>query len=132
MIDPAMLRPGRLDKHVYVQLPTSTERFEILNKLTKKTPLEEGIDLEAISRSPQAEGYTGADLSNLVRIASELAIQPFLDKPTGDWKNICVNKKHFETALLQVRPSVSSSEHMEYDQLAISLRNSKKTQLNLK
>lgn len=57
MIDPAMLRPGRLDKLLYVELPTAAERLDILKKLTKKTPLAENVVLEDIANDPRCEGF---------------------------------------------------------------------------
>ncbi|KAG0170571.1 hypothetical protein DFQ28_001880 [Apophysomyces sp. BC1034] len=57
MIDPAMLRPGRLDKLLYVELPTPAERLDILLKLTKKTPLGPNVSLEEVANNPRCEGY---------------------------------------------------------------------------
>lgn len=57
MIDPAMLRPGRLDKLLYVELPTPEERYEILKKLTKRTPLAPDMDLELIANNHQCKGF---------------------------------------------------------------------------
>ena len=45
MIDPAMIRPGRLDKLLYVQLPKEEERMQILKTVTRKTPLDPDLDL---------------------------------------------------------------------------------------
>ena len=56
MIDPAMLRPGRLDKLLYVELPTPAERLDILTKLTKKTPLAPGLSLKDIADDSRCEG----------------------------------------------------------------------------
>ena len=57
MIDPAMLRPGRLDKTLYIELPTPEERLEILKTLvrTNNSPLHANVDLNAISRDPDVE-----------------------------------------------------------------------------
>ena len=73
MIDPAMMRPGRLDKLLYVPLPDEPGRLEILQKATKKTPMlldksneknaTSVVDLSVISS--KTEGYTGADLGSL-------------------------------------------------------------------
>ncbi|CAJ0642781.1 5060_t:CDS:2, partial [Entrophospora sp. SA101] len=49
IIDPAMIRPGRLDKLLYVELPTYSERYEILKTLTKKTPLDDDVSLLEIA-----------------------------------------------------------------------------------
>lgn len=70
MIDPAMLRPGRLDKSLYVDLPNQQERLSILTTLTRKTPLDGSVDLSAIAADSRTEGMSGADLASLVREAS--------------------------------------------------------------
>jgi len=69
MIDEAMLRPGRLDKLLYVALPTPDERVQILWTLVKKTPLSEDAKekLPSIALSEKCTNYSGADLAALVR-----------------------------------------------------------------
>ena len=69
IIDPAMLRPGRLDKLLYVPLPTEDDRLSILKTVTRKVPLAADTDLEIIAKDPACQGYSGADLSALVREA---------------------------------------------------------------
>jgi ribosome biogenesis ATPase len=84
MIDAAMLRPGRLDKTLYVDLPTALERFEILKTLTKKTPLRSDVDLKEIGTSEFCDGFSGADLAALVREAAVAALrESFLYRPGG-------------------------------------------------
>lgn len=55
IIDPAMLRPGRLDQLLLVPLPTEDDRLDILRTITKKTPLAEDVDLEKIARDKRCE-----------------------------------------------------------------------------
>jgi SpoVK/Ycf46/Vps4 family AAA+-type ATPase len=50
IIDPAMLRPGRLDKLLYVPLPTESDRLEILKTACRKVPLAEDVDLTLIAK----------------------------------------------------------------------------------
>lgn len=69
IIDPAMLRPGRLDKLLYVPLPTSEDRLQILQTLTRSLPLDPSLDLVPVACSSSCDGYSGADLSALVREA---------------------------------------------------------------
>jgi ribosome biogenesis ATPase len=69
IIDPAMLRPGRLDKLLYVPLPTKDDRFSILKTVTKSLPLDKEVNLRLISHSEHCDGFSGADLSALVREA---------------------------------------------------------------
>ena len=69
IIDPAMLRPGRLDKLLYVPLPTLEDRHQILKTLTRSLPVAKDVNLKIIASSNQCDGYSGADLSALVREA---------------------------------------------------------------
>lgn len=57
IIDPAMIRPGRLDHQLFVALPSSSERNEILRTLTKKTPLAPDVDLMRIAEDPRARNF---------------------------------------------------------------------------
>jgi len=84
IIDPAMLRPGRLDKLLYVPLPTKEDRFSILKTVCRKLPLAADIDLEKIAHDTQCDGYSGADLSALVREAQLSALKSFIARdPTN-------------------------------------------------
>ena len=71
VLDPALLRPGRFDRHVTVDLPTKKGRLEILKVHTRNTPLAADVDLDAIARG--TVGMSGADLANLVNEAALLA-----------------------------------------------------------
>ncbi len=64
ILDPALLRPGRFDRQVYVGRPDSRGREEILAVHTKNKPLAEDVDLKVLAQS--TSGFTGADLENLV------------------------------------------------------------------
>jgi cell division protease FtsH len=71
VLDPALLRPGRFDRHVTVDLPTKKGRLEILKVHTRHVPLAPDVDLDKIARG--TVGMSGADLSNLVNEAALLA-----------------------------------------------------------
>ena len=71
VLDPALLRPGRFDRRVTVGRPDVRGRLGILKVHTKKTPLEENVNLEIIARG--TPGFTGADLANLVNEAALIA-----------------------------------------------------------
>ncbi len=68
VLDPALLRPGRFDRRVMVGVPDVRGRLGILKVHTKKTPLEDDVDLEVIAKG--TPGFTGADLANLVNEAA--------------------------------------------------------------
>jgi len=80
ILDPALLRPGRFDRHIIIDRPDVTRREAILKLHAAKRTLEEGIDFEALSR--QTPGFTGADLANVLNEAALLTIR--MGKPRID------------------------------------------------
>lgn len=133
MIDPAMLRPGRLDKTLYIELPTPSERLEILRTLTRanRTPLAPNVDLEAISNAEKCRNFSGADLSLLVREAGVCALkkkffhgQNIADLDRSGWYEdvgdmlIAVTQEDFARALDSISPSVSDADRERYDRLS--------------
>ncbi|GBC05391.1 hypothetical protein RclHR1_00620031 [Rhizophagus clarus] len=77
LIDPALLRPGRLDKSLLCNIPTFQERVEILKALSRKMELSEDIDLSYYAG--KCEGYSGADLQALLYNAHLKAIHEAID-----------------------------------------------------
>ncbi len=71
VLDPALLRPGRFDRHVTIDRPTWKGRLDILKVHTRNKPLGDDVNLEAIAR--KMIGMTGADLRNLTNEAALLA-----------------------------------------------------------
>lgn len=71
ILDPALLRPGRFDRQVYVGLPDIRGREAILKVHSRNKPLGEDVDLSVIAKA--TSGFTGADLENLMNEASLLA-----------------------------------------------------------
>ncbi|MEG1989074.1 MAG: ATP-dependent zinc metalloprotease FtsH [Oscillibacter sp.] len=71
VLDPALLRPGRFDRQVYVGLPDIKGRQAILDVHTKNKPLAEDVDLRKLAQG--TPGFTGADLENLVNEGALLA-----------------------------------------------------------
>ena len=71
ILDPALLRPGRFDRQVYVGLPDIKGREEILAIHARNKPLAEDVDLSQVAKS--TAGFTGADLENLLNEAALLA-----------------------------------------------------------
>ena len=72
MIDPALLRPGRLDKSIFVDFPDENDRLDIIRKITQKIPLEKSISKLKIAQ--KTEGFSGADLQALLYTAQLAAI----------------------------------------------------------
>ena len=71
ILDPALLRPGRFDRQIMVDLPDRQGRLEIINIHARQVTLAENIDLDAIAQ--MTPGFSGADLANLVNEAALLA-----------------------------------------------------------
>jgi cell division protease FtsH len=78
VLDPALLRPGRFDRHVTVDRPTRKGRLDILKVHTRNIPLDADVDLDSIARG--TVGMSGADLANLVNEAALLATRENKDK----------------------------------------------------
>ena len=71
ILDPALLRPGRFDRQIYIGVPDIKGRVEILKVHARKKPFEDDVSFDAIARS--TVGFTGADLENLLNEAALLA-----------------------------------------------------------
>ncbi|PFH51091.1 hypothetical protein AMATHDRAFT_59792 [Amanita thiersii Skay4041] len=140
MIDPAMVRPGRLDKLLYVDLPSAEERAEIVRTLCRKVPLGDDNDENADSVSSptqirevveglvkeRCEGYSGADLAAVVREAGVVALKRTLgalDRLEGDGAvmsepaKVVVTAEDFLKAVDKVGPSVSAAQRKRYETL---------------
>lgn len=129
IIDRAVLRPGRLDKTLYVGLPPPADRHAILVTITKngtKPLLDSDVNLEEIAHDARCESFTGADLSALVREACVNALRVHLSsRPaqthTEPEEGIRVSRIHFEDAFKKVRPSVSKKDQIMYEKLKETL-----------
>jgi len=80
VLDPALLRPGRFDRRIRVDLPNLYERTEILKIHTRKTPLADDVDLKSVAKS--TPGQSGADLENLVNEAAITAVKEQAEEVT--------------------------------------------------
>ncbi|KAF5368493.1 hypothetical protein D9758_002145 [Tetrapyrgos nigripes] len=137
MIDPAMVRPGRLDKLLYVDLPNADERTEIVRTMTRKVPLRasegENLDqarlvVETFVRE-KCDGYSGADLAALVREAGVNALKRTLGMldmleeggMATERPAVLVESSDFVKAHEKVTPSVSLSQRRKYELLRSKL-----------
>lgn len=140
MIDPAMCRPGRLDKLLFVDLPSAEERVEIFRTLSRKVPfggeLDENTDdtvkykVEEFVKE-RCDGYSGADLAAFVREAGVVALKrslgalEALEEEQRDHgggvvdPNISVRVEmgDFLGAFEKVQPSVSVAQRRKYEAL---------------
>ncbi|KAL6782147.1 hypothetical protein ACKKBF_B10830 [Auxenochlorella protothecoides x Auxenochlorella symbiontica] len=122
IIDPALLRPGRLDKMLYVPLPDAAGRASILRALTRRTPVGGALDLDALAASQRLEGFSGADLAAVVREACVAALKEGLAAAGlgglgPNQAGPLVTQRHLEAAANRVQPSVSRRDRAMYERL---------------
>jgi len=136
MIDPAMVRPGRLDKLLYVDLPTRVELVEILRTLMRKVPVGSSVlaadgmiatPVQVRSEIERAiaegcDGYSGADLAALVREAGVNALRRTLGAidemdENAESPTVLVGLEDFIKAMEKVTPSVSAAQRKKYQNL---------------
>jgi ribosome biogenesis ATPase len=113
------LHSGRLDKLLYVPLPTPGDRSSILQALAGKIRLGEDVHLDAIGRSSRADGYSGADCAALIREAGLAVLKESLGRETDEIaaENLCISNRHFDYAFQHVLPSVSRRDQARYDRM---------------
>ncbi|XP_063046292.1 ATPase family gene 2 protein homolog A isoform X2 [Engraulis encrasicolus] len=108
MIDKALMRPGRLDRIIYVPLPDADTRREIFTLQFRSMPVEQEVQAEELVAL--TEKYSGAEIAAVCREAALLALQE-------DIKAQSVARSHFESALRAVKPRVPASliqSYMDY------------------
>jgi transitional endoplasmic reticulum ATPase len=120
LIDPALVRPGRLDRHVHVPVPDEEGRRKIFEVHTRDKPLADDVDLDALAR--RTDGYVGADIEAVTREASMAATREFInsvdkDEAATSVGNVRITMDHFEEALDEVNASVDADTRERYEQL---------------
>ena len=121
IIDPALLRPGRFDRLLYVSPPDYESRIQIIKIHTKKKPLAEDFKIEEMAAN--TDGYTGADIASVVSAAVMLALREHVTKykdpkeAEKKARELKIHMKHFEEAMKKVRP-LSSQELSMYKNIA--------------
>jgi SpoVK/Ycf46/Vps4 family AAA+-type ATPase len=101
LVDPALLRPGRLERLVYVPPPDAEARTEILRAAAKNTPLAQDVDLAALAS--ELDGYSAADCAALIREAALTAMRESLEATV-------VTATHVATARDTVRASLDPAQ----------------------
>jgi transitional endoplasmic reticulum ATPase len=120
MLDSALMRPGRFDRIVYVDVPDEQGRLSVLKIHTKNMPLDKDIDINRIAK--ETEGYTGADIEALCREAAMLSLRENIE-------NKFVRRKNFDEAMNKVRPSVSKGDVERYKKIEAEYLRSAKAAL---
>jgi transitional endoplasmic reticulum ATPase len=106
IIDKALLRPGRFDRHILVPTPDEATRLKILQVQTRNMPLAKDVDIKKLSA--ETIGFSGADLDMLSREAALVAM-----RKNPDVKE--VTKSNFNDAMKTVKPSVTEGMNKFYE-----------------
>merc|ERR1712168_517132 len=140
IIDPAILRPGRLDQLIYIPLPDDGSRMAILKSNLRKSPIHKEVDLPYMAK--MTKGFSGADLTEICQRACKLAIRESIDADIRREKerqkqgaNMDVDndedlvpeilKRHFEEAMKFARRSVSDNDIKKYEMFSQTLQQSR-------
>merc|ERR1711937_1135822 len=141
IIDPALMRPGRLDQLIYISMPDYESRLSVLKAVLRNTPMSKDVDIAYVAA--QTEKFTGADLTEICQRAAKLGIREAIQR---DMEREMIRKeaeangqvteddfeeedsvpellpKHFEEAVRQARRSVSDRDLAQYSSFAQNLQ----------
>jgi len=137
IIDPAILRPGRLDQLIYIPLPDEGSRMAILKSNLRKSPISKEVDLPFLAK--MTKGFSGADLTEICQRACKLAIRESIDaeirrekerQKKGAAMDVDddedpvpeITKKHFEESMKFARRSVSDNDIKKYEMFSQTLQ----------
>jgi transitional endoplasmic reticulum ATPase len=120
LIDSALLRPGRLDRHVHVPVPDEEARRKIFEVHTRDKPLAEDVDLDDLAA--RTDGYVGADVEAVCREAAMAASREFInsvdpEEVDDSVGNVRISIDHFEAAMDEVGPSVDEETRERYEEI---------------
>lgn len=139
ILDPAIMRPGRLDQLVYIPLPDEESRVQIFKAALKKSPIDEGVSYRKMAQN--LDGYSGADITEICQRACKLAIREAIGKDQEAEKRRLENpdsmeeeeedpvpyisRAHFEEAMKYARRSVTDADVRKYEMFAQKLQTSR-------
>jgi len=144
-IDPAIMRPGRLDQLIMIPLPDEASRLSILSAALRKSPISKNVNLQAIAKA--TKGFSGADLSEICQHAAKIAIRESITREVDNKKRKAAERKemgdddadddddeegddivpeitraHFEESMRYARKSVPEHEMRKYDMFSTTLQ----------
>nr|ACN31507.1 unknown [Zea mays] len=139
IIDPALLRPGRLDQLIYIPLPDEQSRLQIFKACLRKSPVAKDVDLNALAKYTQ--GFSGADITEICQRACKYAIRENIEKDIERERRRKDNPEameedevdeiaeirapHFEESMKYARRSVSDADIRKYQAFAQTLQQSR-------
>jgi transitional endoplasmic reticulum ATPase len=130
MLDEALLRPGRLERHIYVPAPDVESRRKIFDVYMRDTGAMLAQDISVDELLEKTDGYVGADIEALVREAKLGAMREFIatmagksdQEVTDAAKNVMITKQHFGDATMKVKPSLDEEALEQFERLSWKIR----------
>jgi len=133
IIDPALMRPGRLDQLIYIPLPDEGSRLQIFKACLRKSPVSKDVDLQVLAK--HTEGFSGADITEICQRACKYAVREDIEKDIKrkiegledsmeegmTWLKV----SHFEESMRYARKSVSDSDILKYQMFSQTLQQSR-------
>ncbi|KAG8388559.1 hypothetical protein BUALT_Bualt02G0138000 [Buddleja alternifolia] len=139
IIDPALLRPGRLDQLIYIPLPDEASRLQIFKACLRKSPVSKEVNLATLAR--HTHGFSGADITEICQRACKYAIRENIEKDIERERKKSQNPEameeddvddaseikgaHFEESMKYARRSVSDADIRKYQLFAQTLQQSR-------
>jgi len=139
IIDPAILRPGRLDQLIYIPLPDIASRVSILKANLRKSPVAPDVDQKYLADI--TEGFSGADLTEICQRACKMAIRESIEEEIRREKQRAdnpeiemdddfdpvpeISRVHFEESMKYARRSVSANDIRKYEMFKSTLQQSR-------
>jgi len=139
IIDPALLRPGRLDQLIYIPLPDDGSRKAIFKAALRKSPVAPDVDIDLLAKVTQ--GFSGADITEICQRGCKYAIRESIERDLERSRRAAENpdlmeedvadpvpsiaKAHFEEAMKYARRSVSDADIRKYQAFAQTLQQSR-------
>jgi len=133
IIDPALMRPGRLDQLMYIPLPDLESRLSIFRAVLRKSPVAKDVDLQYLSQ--KTEGFSGADITEICQRSTQMAIRQSIEAEAdrierGDAMDTGepaadpvpeITRAHFAEAMKYARRSVSDADIRKYEMFSQTL-----------
>jgi len=139
IIDPALMRPGRLDQLLYIPLPDYESRVSVYKAVLRKSPVAKDVDIQYLAR--KTEGFSGADITEICQRATQMAIRMCIEldaqraergedeMDTEGAKDLVpeITRAHFAKAMHTARRSVTDADIRKYEMFAQTLVHARST-----
>lgn len=123
IIDPALIRPGRLEVHIYIGLPDEKGRNDIfnihLNTFIQNKSLDENVNIKLLAE--KTNNYSGAEIEGIVKNAQSYAFSNYVDitniSNNNNIKDIILENEHFDKAIKEIKPNFGSENNINISDL---------------